>query len=182
MEDIGIKLAAINVTKMFVADDRPENLDAARAIAATMPNIRFEFFTTAAEVIQAILNDLVDVSLVLTDVEMETKAAGLDVFQLCYGYRIPVVVITEYDHGKNVHAKCASPWILNGRFDLKGSKINPNAWHEVMATFVDAAETYKNIHQFHATLRLAYKSIDQTEARIHGNLGRRDIALTLGLS
>jgi hypothetical protein len=120
------KLLQLGIAEILVADDRQENIDAARRYFETLEGIKTGFFRTGREAIAEIKRNYSQLGLVLTDLEMETPQAGVEVALTGYGYLVPSYIIT----GGPQHRGSATTIkiIPSGLWRIEGTKENPDTW------------------------------------------------------
>jgi len=94
------KLLELGIERIIIADDEFANIAAALPFAETLPEIEFEFYHRGDLVVAQIPERYQEIGLILTDRQMETKDAGLDVLETAWRYRIPTFVCSGgYEHG-----------------------------------------------------------------------------------
>ena len=142
---LGESLARNGFKRIWIADDKPENLAAARLLAKTMPEVRFTFFSSEDAVMGALLESEIveqrpaEVDLVLTDLCMENKESGEWVYSAFASRGIPAVVITDYEHhGEKIDLY--SPITRIEVQGLEGSKEDVSTWEKAFGYFTEKAK------------------------------------------
>jgi DNA-binding NarL/FixJ family response regulator len=136
MSLLGEKYKELGIQRILIADDTPANLEAARAVASAIPEISFAFAASAAEALKTLQEKPDDIGLVLTDLQMETPNAGVEVFERAMGFGIPAAVVTSFDH-HGPWVRVASPAM--NQEALAGEKNNPEVWSALLASFAATA-------------------------------------------
>jgi hypothetical protein len=186
MDHLREQLLVLGIKRILIADDTPANLDAAREMAASLPEIQFEFYSSAEEITKAIRANPRDIGLVITDKKMETENAGVDVFELSMGWGIPTIILTGFDHHGPLTRAVS---ILVPTTIWKGEKNNPKIWTDTLKLFVDSTDPKnpESMHVVHNALKMATRELaeasnyDEALGRSMGNGMRRLIAGRLGL-
>jgi hypothetical protein len=141
--EITEKLKKLGIKRILVADDKPENLEAARACAKEFPELEFEFFASAKDTIDVLQKSTYrDVGLVLTDKQMELQNAG-DYVALEAAVRgIPSMIVTRGDHhaGDNPWIATWSPSFRLSQQWYDTDKNNPEVWKKVLDLFTSSDE------------------------------------------
>ncbi|MFA6476107.1 MAG: hypothetical protein WCV68_01680 [Candidatus Paceibacterota bacterium] len=171
--DLQNGLTGLGINRILVADDTAENLDAARSLAELLPGIVFEFFTSGASVIEEIQRDPGSVGLVITDRQMETENAGIDVAAFGWGMMVPVIVASGgYQHAGSTQVRIAPVGAA-----IDGSKNSPAVWEEILKEFLANVESRKSLLH---TMLLARRAGVDPESQADGFLSSTIRGVMLG--
>jgi len=141
MEQLARKLKAMGIHRILVADDTPENINAARMVAEQLwqlEEIRVDFFSSGEEILQEIEHPRSAYNLVLTDLVMEHDKAGLDVLEAAWKNFVPTVIITGggFSHDME-HVRVAGT--VNDARPVGGTKNDAHVWETVLWLIVREA-------------------------------------------
>jgi len=153
------KLSELEIKKILVVDDREENLDAAKQYFQTI-NLHVEYATNAKDAIdkmKAAYEKEEKYDFILSDLEMETKTAGLDVVKEALEQRSYVTIASgvNYDksdtdqHGPNTTIRPTGT-------SIKGKKEKPEVWKFALEESLNYIQTYKESPEFKAIERYAH--------------------------
>ncbi|MCF7872012.1 response regulator [Candidatus Woesearchaeota archaeon] len=134
------KLTDKDIKKILVVDDREENTQAAKEYFQTIP-IKTDYASSAQEAITKMKENYkaeTKYDLIITDLEMETKNAGLDVVKEALNQTIYVTIATgmNYDQPEE-HGHGPSTTIMPTKESIKGKKNNPEVWEQAMKITLD---------------------------------------------
>ena len=131
----------MNLQKILIADDREENRNAARV---AFPEA--EIVSSAKEAIEALDREKYD--LILTDMQMETKTAGLEVIRKSYEKNILAYVLSHTGPSHQGESVVIRPY--GGSISSKDGKRDPKTWIETM-------HRIQNPDQLHALFQRAFQ-------------------------
>lgn len=130
-------LKELGIECIVVADDRKENLQAARNLEVLLPSIKFEFYDSGAAVIKLLsTNKREEIGLILTDMEMETATSGLDVLQASFNCVVPAIVVS----GGFMHAGRPQVLAFPGIGAVGEEKTDVSVWLKVLDLLVDPSK------------------------------------------
>jgi CheY-like chemotaxis protein len=125
-------LKKLGFGRIAIADDSQENINAARRLEKRFRGISFEYYQRGDSLAAQIPHRYQEIDLILTDREMETKDAGLDVIETAWKYQVPAFVCSGgYHHAGQPRLRIAPA--LKG-FTLPDGllKDNPEAWYRIL--------------------------------------------------
>ena len=149
MDTLEKRLLQLEINKILIADDTPENLAAARELEKLLPRIKFDFFASGKEITAAINRNPAAVDLVLTDLDMETPKAGLDVLQMAWELRIPALIISGGHKHHNqpivkvVPASCSVG--CGGKNSIGTEKNVTTTWVKALEMFVKSCASPNDV-------------------------------------
>jgi len=133
--NLGEKLSELNLGCIVVVDDAEENLNAISKVAADCPGVNWVFLDNGAEAIKFINEKHREIDLLITDRQMETTDAGLEVLGHAYSFLIPTVIVSGgFHHAGKMHVRIY-PIIENppcGRLPDDMFKDNPETWRLIL--------------------------------------------------
>jgi len=127
------RLKELGISKILVADDRQENIQAARQYFETLKGISTCYFNNGKDAIKEIIEKYASIGLVLTDLEMETPEAGVDVALTGMDYIIPSYILT----GGPQHRGSPTVRVIPGLYGFEGTKAEPETWKQCLESLVD---------------------------------------------
>ena len=133
LERLAMELQELNIRTILIVDDGEENLQAARELADLLPSLNFEFCASGSEAIALLSCRCEEIDLILTDLEMESKTAGLDVLQFAWTNLVPAIVVSGGFMHQNRQNVLAFPDL--GGFE--GEKTNVTVWSEMLLRLVN---------------------------------------------
>ena len=153
---ISERLAALKVRCIVVVDDAEENLEAIRQVAANFPEINWIFLDNGAAAIDFIQENHRKIDFLITDRQMETPDAGIEVLGQAYHFFIPSIIVSGgFQHAGKSQTRIF-PRDIN---DLPDGmlKDNPDSWLMILERIAEALDfTPQNSHLLLAT-RFVYR-------------------------
>lgn len=133
------RLKQIGFERIVVADDTEENIYAAMEAGKRLPGIQFEFYQEGDLLVAQIPNRYQELDLILTDRQMETDDAGLDVVETAWKYHVPAFVCSGgYQHRGKPRLRIAPA--VKGLAPADGMlKDNPDTWYQILEGIVNDA-------------------------------------------
>jgi hypothetical protein len=133
------KLKQYGFDRIVIADDTEENLHAAKQLGERLPGIVFEFYSRGDLLVAEIPKRHRGIGLILTDREMETHDAGLDVLETAWRYVVPAFVCSGgYQHA-NKPRLVITPDSKNFHIPDGMLKDNPDTWYMIIQEVVNIA-------------------------------------------
>lgn len=127
------RLKKLNIGKIVIADDRDENIYAAKQFGETLPGIGFEYFQRGDVLVECIPERYKEFDLILTDRQMETDEAGFDVIETGFNYYIPTFIVSGgYQHAGNEVIR-----ICPGIAAVEGSKNSKETWQKILSAVIE---------------------------------------------
>ena len=130
-------LKKLNIKRIIIADDMSDNLDAAKQFADNLPYVNFEFYERGDLIIAQIPDRYKEIDLILTDRQMESNDAGLDVAEAAWEYLIPTFVCTGGYQHQNLPVVKVEP----SRLSLPDGmdKDDPALWEKTLEGILNLA-------------------------------------------
>jgi len=134
------KLRQAGFGRIAIADDSKENLDAARQLEKRLPEVNFEFYERGDLLVAQIPTRYKELDLILTDRQMETDDAGLDVVETAWEHLVPAVICSGgYQHADTPRVRIA-PQIKGFSLPDGMLKDNPDTWYKILEGVVNDCE------------------------------------------
>jgi len=140
-------LKKYEIKEILIVDDTTQNLDAAKKYFSNI-KVEMDYASSAQEAIKKIKNSEKGYNLIMTDLEMETPKAGLEVVKLALeksGY-VTIVTGKNYDkpetdphHGPNTN-------IIPIGSSIKGKKELPEIWGNCLEESLRYIESVQGIY------------------------------------
>ena len=148
---IDSKVKELDVKRVLVVDDSQENIDAAKRYFQNFENVRFDYCVSGKEAINSIKKESErsqNYDLIMSDLEMETKEAGLDVIKQGFLNHTLGVIVTgkDYDRDDN-HAHGPATTVLPTRYSVSGRKDKEKVWSELFNNALDYLKEKKPLRE-----------------------------------
>jgi len=121
------KLYNHGIKRIITADDAMENQIASLQCMGAYDKIDSLAFNNGKDVVELIEKEHDTIDLILTDLQMETKTAGLDVIEAAYSHHIPAAIVTAGKHRDDSIVK-----MVPDPYTIKGNKDDPETWHKML--------------------------------------------------
>lgn len=133
------QLKQIGFERIVIVDDADENICAARELEKRLQGIQFEFYQRGDLLVAQIPDRYQELDLILTDRQMETNDAGLEVVEEAWKYHVPAFVCSGgYQHRNQPRLRIAPP--VKGFILADGMiKDNPETWYQILEGIVNDA-------------------------------------------
>jgi CheY-like chemotaxis protein len=165
------RLKQIGFERIAIADDADENINVARQLEDRLPGIQFEFYQRGDLLVAQLPERYQELGLILTDRQMETDDAGLDVVETAWKYHVPTFVCSGgYQHGGKPRLRIA-PTVKGLTLADGMLKDNPDTWYQILEGIVNDA-TGENGSLLQSVLR-ARKAGVAVPAEFSGEQARR---------
>ena len=154
------KLSELEIKRILVVDDIVENVLAAKQAFAKYTNASIEYAASAKKAIEKIKlasEQGQKYDLVISDLEMETKTAGLDVVKEAILKKSYATIATgaNYDRSEtDGHGPTTT--IRPSGASIKSKKDKPEVWDFVMEKSLDYIAEYKESQEFSSLQRIKH--------------------------
>jgi len=128
------KLLKLGISNILVADDRSENILAARKYFEQLGGISTTYFNNGKDAVEEIKRNYSSIALVLTDLEMETPNAGVEVALTGFEYLVPSYIITggPQHRGNNPTIR-----VIPEGIGFEGTKESPETWKSCLESIIN---------------------------------------------
>lgn len=140
------KLSDMEIKKVLIVDDKTENINAAKQYFKSIP-AKTEYATNSDEAIKKIKESYdaeAKYDLVITDLKMETKTAGIDVVKeaILNGTYATIATGANYDKSENdPHGPTTT--IRPSGDSIRSKKDKPETWTFALEKSLDHIANYK---------------------------------------
>jgi hypothetical protein len=133
------ELKRLGFERIAIVDDTKANIGAARQAGERLNGIAFEFYMRGDLLVAQIPRRYKEIGLILTDRQMETDDAGLDVVEKAWSYLVPAFVCSGgYAHANKPRLRVA-PDIARLELPDGMLKDNPDTWYRILEGIIAEA-------------------------------------------
>lgn len=171
-------MSEIQIKRVLVVDDSPENLEAARKFFKSVEGVEVIFFTDsqkAKEAISDAYHRQEKYDLVITDLEMETEFAGMSVARTAVEHQVMPFIVTgkagSGSHGPSISVEPA-------RVSVSGLKSDVVVWEKIWQVILDylsrdGRAIYLSLARYYEYIGKSSQSISELFLHLFPNNFRR---------
>jgi hypothetical protein len=126
---VSARLKELDISRVVIIDDNPENIKAAQKYSRTVEGAEFEFHFSEQDFLKGFTLRYSRIGLVISDMKMGEDYSGLKVASLSWCYRVPCFIASGgFQHNKNPVIR-----VVPGEFGaFEGSKDSTESWATIL--------------------------------------------------